>query len=108
MNLENINEDQALNSFLSASSFDAASPQLVNRILESAKQRKVQNTGFDFYQGMQELIASLVIPRPVYMLACILVLGFVIGLNDPSDLSSNADSSTDTVNSFLYIEGEII
>lgn len=99
MNLENINEDQELSNFLSASKVEDFGSQLVNRILESARQRKKKVN--EFYVAIQEVVSTLTIPHPVCMLACILVIGFVIGLNDASSLELSADTVMES-NDFLY------
>ncbi len=108
MNLESINEDQELREFLAASKVTDASTNLVNRILEIARNRKQNNAWFDFYSAIQELIAEIRIPRPIYTLACVLILGFVIGFNNASDLSTQPTIGTDLANDFLYDEGELI
>lgn len=103
MNLD-INEDQELKEFLAASKVADANTNLVNRILEAARNRKQNTAWFDFYSAIQELIAEIRIPRPIYTLACVLILGFVIGFNDVNESAINLDSA----NEFLYNEGELI
>jgi hypothetical protein len=50
------------------------------------------------------LFAEFHLPRPAYVFACTLILGFVVGFNTPLSTNGADDLDTDQVQGFLYAD----
>ena len=81
-----------IDELLKARGIQAASPDLAQRIILKA-QMTPQLQGFSLGQWIKQTFAELHLPNPAYVLAGTLMMGFVLGLNVPSDTApENADA----------------
>jgi hypothetical protein len=86
------NEDEKLDEMLRLRRIQAASPDLARRIVLKA-QNTPQIQAFSLRQWIKQTFAELHLPKPAYVLAGTLVMGFVVGLNIPSEtLTDNSDA----------------
>jgi hypothetical protein len=93
------NQDEKIDEMLKARRTQAASPELAGRIILKA-QNTPQIQAFSLGRWIKQTFAELHLPKPAYVLAGTLMMGFVVGLNIPSGGSTdNAD--TVQVQSFL-------
>jgi len=79
-----IHEDEKLDEMLKARRIQAANPDLAQRIILKA-QNTPQIEVFSLGRWLREAFAELHLPNPAYVLAGTLIMGFVIGLNVPSE-----------------------
>jgi hypothetical protein len=96
--------DEKLEEMLRSRRFEPASPDLAERIVLKA-QSIPQSQPIPLAQWVKQLFAEFHLPKPAYVLACALILGFVIGLFTPLDTTPD-DPDTAHVQSFLYAEEE--
>lgn len=94
-------KDQKLEVMLQARRFEAASPDLVERIVLKA-QRIPQNQTLT--QWVRQLFAEFHLPRPAYVLAGALMLGIAVGFNTPLNTTTPDDADRAYVQSFLYAD----
>jgi hypothetical protein len=93
------NQDEEIDEMLKARRTQAASPELAGRIILKA-QNTPQIQAFSLGRWIKQTFAELHLPKPAYVLAGTLMMGFVVGLNIPSgEQTDNAD--TVQVQSFL-------
>jgi hypothetical protein len=93
------NQDEKIDEMLKARRTRAASPELAGRIILKA-QNTPQIQAFSLGRWIKQTFAELHLPKPAYVLAGTLMMGFVVGLNIPSGgQTDNAD--TVQVQSFL-------
>ena len=93
------NRDEKIDEMLKARRTQAASPDLARRIVLKA-QNTPQIQAFSLGRWIKQTFAELHLPKPAYVLAGTLMMGFVVGLNIPSGgPTDNAD--TVQVQSFL-------
>jgi hypothetical protein len=84
-----IHEDKKeLDEMLKARRIQAASPDLADRIISKA-QNTPQIQVFSLGRWLREAFAELHLPNPAYVLAGTLIMGFVVGLNVPSETASD-------------------
>ena len=81
--------EEKIDEMLKARRIQAASPDLADRIILKA-QMTPQVQGFSFGQWIKQTFAELHLPNPAYVLAGTLMMGFVVGLNVPSDTGSES------------------
>jgi hypothetical protein len=94
-----INQDEKIDEMLKTRRTQAASPDLARRIISKA-QNTPQIQVFSLARWIKQTFAELHLPKPAYVLAGTLIMGFFLGLNIPSEtLSDNGDSIQ--VQSFL-------
>lgn len=85
-------EDKILDEMLNARRIRPASPDLAQRIILKA-QMTPQIQVFSLARWIKQTFAELHLPNPAYVLAGTLMMGFVLGLNFPSDtVTDNADA----------------
>lgn len=85
-------EDKKIEDILKARRIQAASPDLAQRIILEA-QMTPQVQIFSLRRWIRHAFAELHLPNPAYVLAGTLMIGFVVGLNVPSDTATeNADA----------------
>jgi hypothetical protein len=102
------NQDEKLEAMLQARRIESASADLAQRIILKAEALpQIQTTTLG--QWIQRLFAEFHLPKPAYVLAATLVLGFVVGLNNPL-LNDTSDPDTISVNAegFLYADEAIL
>jgi hypothetical protein len=101
-----IHEDERLDEMLKARRIQAANPDLVQRIILKA-QNTPQIEVFSLGRWLREAFAELHLPNPAYVLAGTLIMGFVVGLNVPSETpTDNVDILQ--VQSFLDFDEGIL
>lgn len=96
-------KDQKLEAMLQSRRFEAASPDLAERIVLKA-QRISQNQTTTLTEWMRQLFAEFHLPRPAYVLAGALMLGIAVGFNAPLDTTTPDDADRVYVQSFLYAD----
>jgi len=96
-------QDQKLDAMLRSRRFEPASPDLAARIVLQARSTP-QNQTITLTQWMKRLFAEFHLPQPVYVCACILIFGFVIGFNSRLETPTTDDADTTDVQSFLYAD----
>jgi hypothetical protein len=92
-------EDEKLDEMLKARLIQAASPDLAHRIISKA-QNTPQIQVFSLGRWLKQTFAELHLPNPAYVLAGTLIMGFVVGLNIPSETATD-HADTLQVQSFL-------
>ena len=100
-------QDEKLDAMLCARKVEPASADLVHRIILKA-QSLPQNQTVPLWQWIKQLFAEFHLPRPAYVFACTLILGFVVGFNSPLNTTSGDDLDTDQVQGFLYADEAIL
>jgi hypothetical protein len=100
------NHDEKLDSMLRARRLEPASPDLAQRIILKA-QSLPQSGTVPLRQWVRQLFAEFHLPKPAYVLACALLLGFVVGMNTPV-ATTNDNSDTVNLQSFLYADEDVL
>ena len=77
-------QDNKIDEMLKARRIQSASPDLAQRIILKA-QMTPQLQVFSLARWIKQTFAELHLPNPAYVLAGTLMMGFVLGLNVPSD-----------------------
>jgi hypothetical protein len=86
------NEDEKIDEMLRLRRTEAVSPDLARRIVLKA-QNTPQIEALSLAQWIKQTFAELHLPKPAYVLAGTLIMGFVLGLNIPSQtLTDNSDT----------------
>jgi hypothetical protein len=96
-------QEDKLDALLRSRPIEPASPDLADRIILKA-QALAQNQTISLRQWVRELFAEFHLPRPAYVFACTLILGFVVGFNTPLNTTGADDLDTDPVQGFLYAD----
>ena len=78
-----------IDELLKARGIQAASPELAQRIILKA-QMTPQVQVFSLGRWIKQTFAELHLPNPAYVLAGTLIMGFVLGLNVPSDTGTES------------------
>jgi hypothetical protein len=100
-------QNEKLDAMLRSRRVESANPDLAQRIILRA-QSLPQNQTVPFMRWLKQLFAEFHLPRPAYVFACTLILGFVIGFSAPLNTSTTVDSSADQVQGFLYADEAIL
>jgi hypothetical protein len=100
-------EDEKLESMLQSRRFEPAGPDLADRIVLKAQQIP-QSLNITLLQWMRRLFAEFHLPKPGYVLACALILGLVVGFNEPLLTRPAEDPDTVQVQSFLYADEGVL
>jgi hypothetical protein len=100
-------QDEKLDVMLRSRRVESAGPDLAQRIVLKAKSLP-QNQTVPFMQWLKQLFAEFHLPRPAYVFACTLILGFVVGFTVPLNTTTAEDSNTDQVQGFLYADEAIL
>ena len=100
-------DDEKLEAMLRSRRAEAASPDLAERIILKA-QSLPQTQAISLTQWVERLFAEFHVPKPAYVLACTLILGFVLGFNAPLNTSRTDDAEVDPVQSFLYADEDVL
>jgi hypothetical protein len=79
-----IHQEEKIDEMLKARGVQAASPDLAQQIILKA-QMTPQVQIFSLGRWIKQTFAELHLPNPAYVLAGTLMMGFVLGLNVPSD-----------------------
>jgi hypothetical protein len=89
-----------IDEMLKARGIQAASPDLVQRIILKA-QMTPQVQVFSLVRWIKQTFAELHLPNPAYVLAGTLIMGFVLGLNVPSD---TATESAEAIQALSFLD----
>jgi hypothetical protein len=95
--------EEKLDDLLRSRRVEPSSPDLAQRIILRA-QGLPQNQTISMWQWVRELFAEFHLPRPAYVFACTLILGFVVGFSTPLNTTGADDLDTDQVQGFLYAD----
>lgn len=103
----NTNPDKKLETMLQSRRIESASPDLAQRIILKAEAIPQVQTS-TLIEWIQRLFAEFHLPKPGYVLAATLVLGFVVGLNSPLNNRSDTDTLSANAEGFLYADETIL
>jgi hypothetical protein len=96
-------QEDKLDALLRSRRIEPSSPDLAQRIILKA-QGLPQNQTISLWRWVRELFAEFHLPRPAYVFACTLILGFVVGFNTPLNTTGVDDLDADQVQGFLYAD----
>ena len=96
-------QEDKLDALLRSRRIEPSSPDLAQRIILKA-QGLPQNQTISLWRWVRELFAEFHLPRPAYVFACTLILGFVVGFNTPLGPTGADDLDADQVQGFLYAD----
>jgi len=96
-------QEDKLDALLRSRRIEPSSPDLAQRIILKA-QGLPQNQTISLWRWVRELFAEFHLPRPAYVFACMLILGFVVGFNTPLTTTGADDLDADQVQGFLYAD----
>jgi hypothetical protein len=99
------NPDEKLDTMLRSRRFAPASPDLAQRIILKAQQLPQVETN-TLGQWIKRVFSEFHLPKPAYVLASALILGFVLGMNAPSDTPD--DTNSVNAQSFLYADEALL
>jgi hypothetical protein len=99
--------DHKLEAMLRTRRVEPVSPELAERIILKAQGRP-QNRTIPLRQWVQRLFAEFHLPQPAYVLACALMIGFIVGLTMPVPHTAEDAAETLQVQSFLYVGEDIL
>src|SRR6516162_6804147 len=100
-------QNEKLDAMLRSRRVESANPDLAQRIILGA-QSLPQNQTVPFMRWLKQLFAEFHLPRPAYVFACTLILGFVIGFSVPLNTTTADNSSAAQVKGFLYADEAIL
>jgi hypothetical protein len=96
-------QDHALDALLRRRRFTPARPGLSGRIIAAAH---AQGRPQGFGQWLADMLAELLLPRPAYALASVLMIGVIIGGIMP-DISSGAGADEEEASLQIYLDDEV-
>lgn len=99
-------QDARLEELLKTRPIESASSDLAERIILKARQTP-QLAPFILRHWLKRVFAEFHLPNPAYVLAGTLIMGFVLGLNVPSNTNFD-DADIVQVQSFLYSDEGIL
>jgi hypothetical protein len=100
-------QDEKLEAMLKSRRFQTASSDLAERIILKAQHIPQRHT-LSLMPWLMQLFAELHLPRPAYVFAGTLILGFVLGFNAPLHVTPADDIDADQVQSFLYADEDVL
>ena len=100
-------KEQKLEIMLQSRRLEPASPELAKRIVHKAR-RLPQNQVTSLTQWVKGLFAEFHLPRPAYVLASALIIGFIIGFTVPQNTTPADDADSLSVQSFLYADEDVL
>ena len=92
--------DEKLESMLRSRRIEPAGPDLAQRIILKAQGIR-QNQRVSIWRWVWQLCAEYHLPKPAYVLGAALLLGLMVGLNTPSEITSADDTNLANVQGFL-------
>jgi hypothetical protein len=95
--------DEKLEEMLRTRRIAPPSADLAQRIILKA-QATPQIQALPLGQSIRRLFAEFHLPKPAYVLAATLVLGFFLGFNDPFAIAPADGINTPAAQSFLYAD----
>jgi hypothetical protein len=93
-------QEEEIDEMLKARRIQSASPDLAQRIILKA-QMTPQIHVFSLTRWIKQTFAELHLPNPAYVLAGMLTMGFVLGVNIPSE---TATENTDPVQALSFLD----
>jgi hypothetical protein len=100
--------EEKLDALLRARRIEAAGPDLAQRIILRAESLP-QNQKIPWLDRLKRLFAEFHLPRPGYVLACTLILGFVFGFSTSPDILHVPDANSDIpIHTFLYADEDLL
>ncbi len=93
--------DKKLEAMLKARRMEPPSSDLAHRIILKS-QRIPQRATVSPWQWLQELFSEFHLAKPAYVLAAILILGFIIGFSSPIGTNATNEADTAQTETFLY------
>jgi hypothetical protein len=96
-------QDEKIDEMLKARRIRAASPELAQRIILKA-QMTPQLQVFSLGRWIKQTFAELHLPNPAYVLAGTLMMGFVLGLNVPSDTVTENAENADAIQALSFLD----
>ena len=99
--------DEKLEAMLRSRRIEPARPDLAERIILRS-QSIAQNPTITFMQWLKQLFEEFRLPKPAYVLASTLLIGFVIGFSAPLDTNTASETDTVQVQGFLYADEGIL
>ncbi len=93
--------DEKLEAMLKARYVEPPSSDLAQRIILRSQGIPQQAT-VSPWQWLQELFAEFHLPKPAYIVAATLILGFIIGFSSPIGTNTTSDTDTAQTETFLY------
>jgi hypothetical protein len=96
--------DEKLEEMLRSRRVEPPSADLAERIILKA-QAIPQSQALPLGQSLRRLFAEFHLPKPAYVLAGTLLVGFLLGFNNPFDTTPPVDSVTSpTAQAYLYAD----
>ena len=99
--------DEKLEEMLRSRPLEPAGPDLAERIILKAR-TVPQNQALPLGQSVRRLFAEFHLPRPAYVLAATLLLGLLLGFNNPLDHPSTDTAAAPSAQSFLYADEDTL
>ncbi len=99
--------DEKLEQMLRARRVAPPSADLAGRIILKA-QATPQSEALPLGQSLRRLFAEFHLPRPAYVLAGTLLLGFALGFNNPFDKTPVDRGGSTSEQAFLYVEEDTL
>jgi hypothetical protein len=96
-------QEDKLDALLRSRRIEPSRPDLAQRIILKA-QGLPQNQTISLWRWVRDLFAEFHLPRPAYVFACTLILGFIVGFNTPLNTTGVDDLDADQVQGFLYAD----
>ena len=97
--------DEKLDALLKSRRMEAPRPDLAQQIILKARTIP-QRRSVSLWETIQQVFADFHLAKPAYVLVGTLILGLLIGLSDPSGLSTPSDNGQ--VQTFLYADEGIL
>jgi hypothetical protein len=99
--------DDKIEEMLRSRPLEPAGPDLAERIILKARTMP-QGQALPLGQALRRLFAEFHLPRPAYVLAGTLLLGFLLGFNNPLDNAPAKDAGSAGAQSFLYADEDTL
>jgi hypothetical protein len=99
-------QDEKLEAMLRSRRIEPASPDLAQRIIMKARQIP-RDQPITFGQWLTGLFGEFHLPKPAYVLAATLLIGFIIGFNTPVETTVD-DPAVANVQEFLYVDEALL
>jgi hypothetical protein len=99
--------DEKLDEMLRSRRVDPASPDLSERIILKA-QAIPQSEALPLGQALRRLFAEFHLPKPAYVVAGTMLVGFLLGLNNPLDTLPRDQGNAQTAQAFLYADEDAL
>lgn len=99
--------DEKLEQMLRTRRVAPPSADLAERIILKA-QALPQVRALSLGQSLRQLFGEFHLPKPAYVLAGTLIIGFVLGFSDPFTRAPNDRGGSSSAQAFLYVEEDTL